>query len=192
MSFADQAALPLGGLNALHFMRLAKIKSDQRVAINVAGGSIGSYAVLVAKSMGADVTAVDSAVKEAGLRTFGADHFVDYARDDLTAGGRTYDVIFEIVPGSSYSACINALRPHGRYLAGNARLSTMLRCVWMTRFTDKTCRVAPAREMTEALLVLKEMVEDEKIGSIVDAVYPMPQAAAAHRRVDIEQRVGRS
>ena len=95
-----------------------------------------------------------------------------------------------MVPGSSFSACINALRPQGRYLAGNARLSTMLRCVWTTRFTDKTCRVALARETTEALLALKQMIEDETIGSIVDAVYPMQQAAEAHSRVDSEQRVG--
>jgi NADPH:quinone reductase-like Zn-dependent oxidoreductase len=111
-------------------------------------------------------------------------------RADFTAGGRAYDVIFDMVPGSSFSACINALRPQGRYLAGNARLSTMLRCVWTTRFTDKTCRVALARETTEALLALKQMIEDETIGSIVDAVYPMQQAAEAHSRVDSEQRVG--
>ena len=190
MSFAEAAAVPLGGLNALHFMRLAKIQPSEQVAINGAGGSIGSYAVQIAKSMGGEVTAVDSARKEAGLRSFGADHFVDYARADFTAGGRTYDVIFDMVPGSSYSACVNALRPRGRYLAGNARLSTMLRCLWTTRFTDKTCRVAPARETAEALLALKQMIEDETIGSIVDAVYPMEQAAAAHHRVDTEQRVG--
>lgn len=190
MSFSEAAALSLGGLNALHFMRLAKIKPGEQVVINGAGGSIGSYAVLIAKSMGAEVTAVDSAVKEVGLRRFGADHFVDYAQDDFAAIGRTYDVIFDMVPGSSFSACINALRPRGRYLAGNARLSTMLRCVWTTRFTDKTCRVALAPETTKALLVLKEMVEDETIGSIVDTVYPMPQAAEAHHRVETEQRVG--
>ena len=95
-----------------------------------------------------------------------------------------------MVPGTSYSACINALRPHGRYLAGNARLSTMLRCVWSTRFTRKTARVALARETREELLALKEMIEEGKIGSIVDTVYPMQQAADAHRQVETEQRVG--
>ena len=160
------------------------------MAINGAGGSIGSFAVQIAKSMGAEVTAVDSSLKEAGVRRFGADHFVDYLHDDFTAGGRTYDVIFAMVPGSSYSACINALRPHGRYLAGNARLSTMLRCVWTTRFTGKTARVALARETSEELLTLKEMIEAEQIDSIVDTVYPMQQAAEAHRRVDTEQCVG--
>ncbi len=190
MSFADAAAVPLGGLNALHFMRLAKIQPGEQVAINGAGGSIGSYAVQIAKSMGAEVTAGDSSLKEAGVRGFGADHFVDYMHDDFTAGGPTYDVIFDMVPGSSYSACISALRPHGRYLSGNARLSTMLRCVWTTRFTGKTARVALARETREELLTLKEMIEAEKIDSIVDTVYPMQQAAEAHRRVETEQRVG--
>ena len=190
MSFADAAAVPLGGLNALHFMRLAKIQSGEHVAINGAGGSIGSYAVQIAKSMGAEVTAVDNSLKEAGVRGFGADHFVDYMHDDFTAGGPTYDVIFDMVPGSSYSACISALRPHGRYLAGNARLSTMLRCVWTTRFTGKAARVALAQETREELLTLKEMIEAETLDSIVDTVYPMPQAAEAHRRVDTEQRVG--
>ena len=190
MSFADAAAVPLGGLNALHFMRLAKIQPGEHVAINGAGGSIGSYAVQIAKSMGAEVTAVDSSRKEAGVRGFGADHFVDYMHEDFTAGGPIYDVIFDMVPGSSYSACINALRPHGRYLAGNARLSTMLRCVWSTRFTRTTARVALARETREELLTLKEMIEEGKIDSIVDTVYPMQQAADAHRHVETEQRVG--
>ena len=189
MSFAEAAAVPLGGLNALHFMRLAKIQPGEQVAINGAGGSIGSYAVQIAKSMGAEVTAVDRGFKEAGVRSFGADHFVDYTQDDFTAG-RAYDVIFDMVPGSSYSACINALRPHGRYLAGNARLSTMLRCVLTTRFTNKTARVAFAGETKEELRTLKEMIEGEQIGSIVDTVLPMRQAADAHRRVEAEQRVG--
>jgi len=114
---------------------------------------------------------------------------VDYTQDDFTAG-RAYDVIFDMVPGSSYSACINALRPHGRYLAGNARLSTMLRCVLTTRFTNKTARVAFAGETKEELRTLKEMIEGEQIGSIVDTVLPMRQAADAHRRVEAEQRVG--
>ena len=189
MSFTDAAAVPLGGLNALHFMRLAKIQPGEQVAINGAGGSIGSYGVQIAKALGAEVTAVDRGDKEAGLRRFGADHFVDYEKADFTAG-RTYDVIFDMVPGSSYAACIGALRSHGRYLAGNARLSTMLRCVWTTRFTDKTARVALAGETREELRTLKEMIEAGQIGSIVDTVFPMAQAAEAHRRVEAEQRVG--
>ena len=72
-------------------------------------------------SMGAEVTAVDSTAKEGLLRRIGADHFVDYTKEDFAGRGQTYDVIFDMVPGSSYTACIEALRPSGRYLSGNPR-----------------------------------------------------------------------
>jgi NADPH:quinone reductase-like Zn-dependent oxidoreductase len=190
MSFEDAAAVPLGGLNALHFMRLAKIQTGDQVAINGAGGSIGAHAVQIAKSMGAKVTAVDSAIKENMARRMGADHFIDYMKEDFVAKGRTYDAIFDMVPGSSYSACIKALNPNGRYLSGNPRLSVMLRSVLTTRLTDKTARVAFAQESKAELLALKEMIERGKLISIVDKVYPMEQAADAHRRVETEQRLG--
>jgi len=190
MSFVDAAAGPLGGLNALHFLRLANIKAGEKVLINGAGGSIGAHGVQIAKSMGAEVTAVDSAIKEDMLRRIGADHFIDYAKENFAAMGRTYDVIFDMVPGSSYSACIKALNQDGRYLSGNPRFAVMLRSVFTTRFTDKTARVAFAAETTEELRTLKKMIEDGKIQSIVDKVYPMEQAADAHRRVETEQRRG--
>ncbi len=190
MSFAEAAAVPLGGLNALHFMRLAKIQVGEKVLINGAGGSIGAYAVQIAKSMGAEVTAVDSTIKEDMLRRIGADHFIDYTKEDFASSGRTYHVIFDMVPGSQYSACIKALNPNGRYLSGNPRFSVMLRSVLTTRFTDKTARFAFARETTQELTALKEMIEDGTIGSIVDRVYPMEQAADAHRLVETEQRLG--
>jgi len=190
MSFEDAAAVPLGGLNALHFMRLAKIQAGDQVVINGAGGSIGAHAVQIAKSMGAKVTAVDSDIKENLVRRLGADHFIDYIKEDFAAKGRTYDVIFDMVPGSSYAACIRALNPNGRYLSGNPRLSFMLRSVLTTRFTDKTARFAFAQESKAELLALKEMIERGKVISIVDKVYPMEQAADAHRRVETEQRLG--
>ncbi len=190
MSFAEAAAVPLGGLNALHFMRRAKIQAGEKVLINGAGGSIGAHAVQIAKSMGAEVTAVDSAIKEDFLSRIGADQFIDYAKEDCLADGRKYDVIFNMVPGNSYSACINALNPKGRYLSGNPRLSVMLRSVLTTRFTDKTATFAFAAEAKEELSTLKLMIEEEKIRSIVDRVYAMEQAVEAHRRVELEERTG--
>jgi len=190
MSFEEAAAVPLGGLNALHFMRLAKIEAGEKVLINGAGGSIGAHSVQIAKSLGADVTAVDSTIKEDFLLRIGADQFIDYTKEDFTASGRSYDVIFDMVPGSSYTACINALKPDGRYFSGNPRLSVMLRSVLTTRFTKKTARFAFARETKEELLELKKLIELERIVSIVDKVYPMEQAADAHRRVEAELRLG--
>lgn len=190
MSYAEAAAVPLGGLNALHFMRCAKIRAGENVLINGAGGSIGAHGVQIAKSMGAEVTAVDSTIKEGMLRRIGADHFIDYTKEGFTAKGRKYDVIFDMVPGSSYSACIKALNSNGRYLSGNPRLSVMLRSVFTTRFTNKTAKFAFAGETKEELRTLKEMIEDGIIGSIVDRVYPMEEAADAHSRVETEQRLG--
>ncbi len=190
MSFAEAAAVPLGGLNALHFMRRAEIQAGEKVLINGAGGSIGAHAVQIAKSMDAEVTAVDSAIKEDMLRRIGADHFIDYTKSDFAGTGQTYDVIFDMVPGSSYTACIKALNPNGRYFSGNPRVSVMLRSLFTTRFSDKTAGFAFARESREELLALKEMIEDGRIGSIVDCVFPMEQAADAHRRVETEQRLG--
>jgi NADPH:quinone reductase-like Zn-dependent oxidoreductase len=190
MSFSDAAAVPLGGLNALHFMRLARIQARDKVLINGAGGSIGAHAVQIAKSMGAEVTAVDSTIKEDLLRRIGADHFIDYTKENFTAMGRTYDVIFDMVAGSSYAASIRALDPNGRYITANPRLSVMLRSVFTSRFSEKTAKFAFAKEAREELLALRQMIEDEKVGSIVDRVYPMERAADAHRRVETEQRLG--
>jgi len=190
MSFAEAAAVPLGGFNALHFMRLARIAAGDKVLINGAGGSIGTHAIQIAKSMGAEVTAVDSGIKEHLLRRMGADHFIDYAKDSFTAMDRRYDVIFDMVAGSPYAACIQTLGPGGRYLSCNPRLSVMLRSLFTTRFTSKTAIFAFAAETKAALCTLKEMVEDGTIKSIVDRIYPMERAADAHRRVEAEQRLG--
>lgn len=190
MNFAEAAAVPLGGLNALHFMRRAKIQSGDKVLVNGAGGSIGTHGIQIAKSMGAEVTAVDSTIKEDMLRRIGADHFIDYSKENFADMGQSYDVIFDMVAGNSYAASIKALRPNGRYLTANPRLWVMLRSVLTTRFSDKTATVAFAQESPEDLLTLKQMIEDGRIESILDKVYPIEQAALAHRRVENEQRLG--
>lgn len=190
MTAVEAAAVPLGGLNALHFMRLAAIAPGEAVLVNGAGGSIGAHAVQIAKSMGAVVTGVDHGRKAALVRGFGADRFVDYTQEDFTSIGQRFDVVFDMVPGSDYGACVRILRPGGRYLSGNPRISTMLRSVFTTRFTDKTARVAFAAESRDELAALKTMIEAGAIRSIVDRVYPMEQAAEAHRLVESEGRLG--
>ncbi len=190
MSFAEAAAVPLGGLNALHFMRKANIQRGEKVLINGAGGSIGSFAVQIAKSMGAEVTAVDKTIKEDVIRRSGADHFVDYTRRDFAKSGKTYDVVFDMVANGSYSDCTKVLNPHGRYLLGNPRISDMLRSVLTTAFTDKVATFSFAGEQEKELIALKEMIEAGTITVIVDKVYSFEHVAEAHRRVEREQRLG--
>lgn len=190
MSFTDAAAVPMGGLNALHFMRLARIRPGDRVLILAAGGSIGAHAVQIAKAMGAEVTGVDHGTKAEFLRRLGADHVVDYRTEDALAVPGRYDVIFDMVPGSSLRDAIRALRPGGRYLNGNPRLSVLIGAPFVRRFTSKTATCAFARETRDELLALKAMVEEGAIASIVDRVLPMSEAAEAHRLVGSEARKG--
>ena len=190
MSFAEAAAVPLGGLNALHFMRLAKIRAGDSVLINGAGGSIGAHAVQIAKAKGAEVTGVDSAAKEEFLRRMGVDHFIDYQRENFRRMGRSYDVVFDMVPNGSYSGAVNVLKPGGRYLSGNPRLWVMFRTLLTNWLTSKTASFAFARETREELSALKTMIEDGAIKPIVDRILPIDQAADAHRLVESEQRRG--
>lgn len=190
ISFEEAAAVPLGGLNALHFMRKANIRRGEKVLVNGAGGSIGTFAVQIAKTMGAEVTVVDGALKEDMLRRIGADHFVDYNRQDFSKSDRTYDVIFSMVARTSYSACINKLRHGGRYVMANPKFFDMLRSVLTSRFTDKQAIFAFAGEKPEELLALKDLIESGKIQSTLDKVYGYEQAAEAHRRVETEERLG--
>ena len=189
-TFEEAAAIPLGGLNALHFLRKAEIQKGQKVLVIGAGASIGTFAVQIAKVMGAEVTAVDSVIKEEMLRSIGADHFIDYNKEDFSQSGQNYDVILSMVASSSYSACINSLDPEGCYLIANPRLSDMVRSFFTSWFTGKRAFFTFAGEKEEELLALKEMIEAGKIKSVVHKIYPMEHAARAHEMVEKEQRLG--
>lgn len=190
MTFEEAAAVPLGGLNALHFMRLADIHAGDAVLVNGAGGSIGTFAVQIAKRMGAEVTAVDGAHKEETLRRLGADRFIDYATDDFAAGGEAYDVVFNMVAHRAFSSCMAALKPGGRYLTANPKLSDMLRSALPLNRSGKKAIFAFAREKPEELRDLTAMIEQGKVTATVDQIFPMVQVAEAHRRVETEQRLG--
>ncbi len=190
MSFAEAAAVPLGGLNALHFLRKANIQKGETVLINGAGGSIGTFAVQIAKATGAIVTAVDSGIKEAMLRDIGADKFIDYGQEDFSQNDLRYDVIFNMVAQNSFSKSVKVLKPTGRYLTANPKVSDMFRCLVTSRFSDKSATFAFAEESQEELDALRDLIEAGNIKSVVDRLYPMEQASEAHRRVETEQRIG--
>ncbi|MEP4546637.1 MAG: NAD(P)-dependent alcohol dehydrogenase [Saccharospirillum sp.] len=186
----EAAAVPLGGLNALHFMNSAGITPGETVLINGAGGSIGSFAVQIAKAMGAEVTAIDAGHKEARLREIGADHFIDYTRDNVAQGGPIYDVILNMVARNGFTASLRQLKPKGRYLLGNPRLLDLLRAPLTNHFTNKRVVTAFAGEKQSELETLATMIEAGSICPLIDRIYPMNQAPQAHLRVETEQRVG--
>lgn len=189
-SYAEAAAIPLGGLNALHFIRKANLKKGESILINGAGGSIGTFAVQIAKSIGATVTAVDSGIKKQMLRNIGVDHFIDYTKGSATESDQRYDVIFNMVPSQSYTACIKALKDKGRYLMGNPRLIDMLRSLATPLFTSKAVHFAFAGETREELLELSEMIESATLRPVIDKVYEFDHAVDAHKRVETEARQG--
>jgi NADPH:quinone reductase-like Zn-dependent oxidoreductase len=190
LTFEEAAAVPLGGLNALHFLNKANIKDGEKVLVIGAGGSIGTFGVQIAKAMGADVTAVDSTIKENMLRNLEVDHFLDYTKSDFRIDANSYDVILNMVAKSSYSKNIGALKTQGRYLMANPRISDMLRAVITSKFTDKKSIFAFAGEKVEELNILKEMIEANRIKPVIDKVYSYEQAAEAHLQVETEQRLG--
>jgi NADPH:quinone reductase-like Zn-dependent oxidoreductase len=190
MSFDEAAAVPVGGLEALSLLRQANIQPGQKVLVNGAGGTIGPFAIQLAKFFGAEVTAVDSTKKLDILRSIGADHVIDYTYGNFTKSGRTYDVIFDVVGKSSYSGCIKSLKENGFYLLTYPKLGRSIRGRWTSRTSNKKVIGGTSTDSTEDLIFLKELIEDGKIKSVIDRCFPLDQTADAHRYVEAGEKIG--
>lgn len=190
LSFEQSAAVPLGGWNALHFMHKADIKPKEKILVNGAGGSIGLFAVQIAKHFGAIVTAVDAAHKKNMLKDIGADHFIDYRTDDFANTNERFDVVFDVVASSSLTKCLKVLNPAGRYLTANPSLYKMLASPLLEILTGKSISFAFAKETVDELLILKSLLEQNIIKPVIDKVFVMEEAQSAHHRVESEQRLG--
>ncbi len=190
MTCEEAAAVPVGGLHAWHLLRKANLQSGQKVLINGAGGTVGTCAVQLAKSFGAEVTGVDSMGKLDMLHSIGADMVVDYTRDDFTKNGETYDVIFDVVGKASYSGCIRCLKENGYYLLGNPGLAQQYRGLWTSMMSRKKVVGGMVSYRTEDLIFLRELIEAGKMRSIIDRRYPLEQIAEAHRYVETGQKTG--
>jgi NADPH:quinone reductase-like Zn-dependent oxidoreductase len=190
MTYEEAAAVPVGGLNALHFLKKGDIQSGQKILINGAGGSIGTIAVQLAKHFGAEVTAVDSTSKLDMLCSIGADHVIDYTQEDFTKGGKIYDIIFDVVGKGSFSGCIRSLNKTGIYLLGNPTLSRNLRGRWTSMISSKKVITGTASYKTEDLIFLKELIEAGTIKAVIDRRYPLEQIVEAHRYVETGHKKG--
>ncbi len=190
LSPSQAASMPLGGLNALHFMRHAKIRAGERMLIVGAGGSIGVSALQIAKAEGARVTVVDAAHKLAWLRRLGADETLDFRKDTPLAAAAQYDIIFSVIAANHYARCLRALKPGGRFLTANPRFVDLLRAPFTNRFGKKRVTVAFASESIADLQELTQMLERGTLRPVVDREFPLEDAAEAHTRVEDEQRLG--
>lgn len=182
-----------GATTALTFLRdKANIRPGQKVLIYGASGSVGSYAVQLAKHFGAEVTAVCSGANIALVKSLGADKAIDYTKEDFTQSGQTYDIIFDAVGKLSFSRCKRALTKTGIYLSTAPQLSLVLQMLWTSRSKGKKAIFATAGLMQNKanLYFLKELFEAGKLRAVIDKRYPIAQIAEAHSYVDKGHKKG--
>jgi NADPH:quinone reductase-like Zn-dependent oxidoreductase len=190
MTYAEAATVTTGGLEALHFLRKGNIQPGQKIMINGAGGSIGTFGVQLAKFFGAEVTAVDSTGKLDMLRSIGADQVIDYTKEDFTQNGQIYDVIFDVVGKSPFWRSIRSLKEDGIYLIANPTPIKMILGAIASRIGSRKVILEMTKQSTEDLIYLRELIEKGELKTIIDRSYPLEQTADAHRYVETGQKKG--
>ncbi|MBI5054376.1 MAG: NAD(P)-dependent alcohol dehydrogenase [Chloroflexi bacterium] len=190
MPYEEAAAVPFGGLEALHALSKANIQRGQKVLIVGAGGSIGTYAVQLAKHYGAEVTGVDHTSKLDVLRSISADHVIDYTQEDFTKNGKTYDVILDTIGKSPFAGSLRSLNENGTYLNPPPGSLDGVQRRGTSERSNKRLLPWTAGYTTNNLLALKELIEAGKIKPVIDRRYPLEQIAEAHRYVDAGHKKG--
>jgi NADPH:quinone reductase-like Zn-dependent oxidoreductase len=190
VTYEEAAALPFGGLEALHALRSAKLKGGENVAIIGAGGSIGTAAIQLAKHYGAVVTGVDKPAKLPLTRSLGADHVIDCTRDDFTKGGRRYNVILDTISKSPFWGSLNALTEDGIYLNATPGPFGELWLRTLGARTRKRVLRWSAGYTFDDLQALTALVEAGTIRPVIDRRYPLEQMAEAHRYVESGHKQG--
>lgn len=190
MTFEEAAVVPIGASTALYFLRRGNIQPGQKVLIYGASGSIGTFAVQLAKHFGAEVTGVCSTANLDMVQSLGADKVIDYTKEDYSKNGEVYDLIFDTVGKSSFGIARQSLTPSGRYLLADGGLGHIFQSVWTSVARKQKLVSGMSPDDKESLLFLKELIEDGKLKSVIDKCYPLEAIAEAHRYVDTGRKKG--
>ncbi len=190
ITYEEAAAVPFGGLEALHSLDRVNLQRGQKVLIVGAGGSIGTYSVQLAKHYGAEVTGVDGGGKLDMLRSIGADHVIDYTREGYTKNGQKYDVIMDTIGGSLFAGSVRSLNEDGTYLNVNPKMSHRLQMAWAKGKSNKKLLSWEGEYTTKNLLRLRELIGAGTIKPVIDRIYPLEQIVEAHRYVETDQKKG--
>jgi NADPH:quinone reductase-like Zn-dependent oxidoreductase len=187
LSFEETAAVPMAAVTALQGLRQGQIRAGQKVLINGASGGVGMFAVQIAKALGAEVTGVCSTRNVDMVRSLGADHVIDYTKEDFTQNGHRYDLILAANGARAISDYKRALGPKGTYVMSGGAMSQMMQAMllgpWMSRNGQKMGNLA-AKPNKSDLVFVKELLEAGKVKPVIDRCYPLSETAEAIRYLE--------
>lgn len=191
MTFEEAASVPFGATTSLFFLRdKGRIQEGQKVLIYGASGSLGTYAVQLAKAYGAEVTAVCSTRNIELVKSLGADQVIDYTKEDYTHSGNTYDLIFDTVGKSSFTEGRKSLKEKGMYLAAAAGMADYADMISASLKGSQKLKVGVASMRKEDLIFLKQLIEAGKMKSVIDRSYALSQVAEAHSYIETGRKKG--
>jgi NADPH:quinone reductase-like Zn-dependent oxidoreductase len=190
LSFDEAAALSFGGMTAMGFFRRAKLARGEKVLVNGASGGVGSAAVQIARQHGAEVTGVCSSANVDLVRSLGADHVIDYTREDFTRNGERYDIIVDTAGTAPFSRSRRSLARNGRCLQVLGGLSDLLRAPWASMTTEYTVIAAPTPPRPEDMRFLAEIAAAGQYTPFIDRRFTFDEMAEAHRYVEAGRKRG--
>lgn len=191
MSYEEAATIAFGGITSLFFLRdKGNIQPGQKVLINGASGSLGTFGVQLAKSFGAEVTAVCSSVNIDLVKSLGADHVIDYTKEDVLKGNQTYDIIYDTIGKISFTQSRHLLTEEGVFLAASGGLSDFAYMAWTALFGKKKVKGGISTPSKKDMIFLQKLIEEGEIRSVIDTCYPLDKIADAHRHVDTGHKKG--
>jgi NADPH:quinone reductase-like Zn-dependent oxidoreductase len=190
LTYEEAAAISFGGNTALHFIKQAKINTGDKILIYGASGSVGTYAVQLAKHYGAEVTGVCSTTNTELVKSLGADEVIDYTKEDFTKNGKKYDIILDAVGKGSFNGSMSSLKEEGTYIQVVATPAVSLRMRLKGLTSRKVLIGGTAVPDTDNLILLKELIDSDKIKPVIDKTYPFEEIVEAHRYVDAGHKKG--